>query len=262
MMRASTSGFPLRPLVIAALLTIILVPNPSSAGDGFLWNDSDGRLLSEGESGSPGRRGNWRNGSNFLFPKGSNSRFLSIQIGERHMGGDDFEGTTFYTSDTELFMIPKMDPATFLGLYMEFRDGIMGGGIGYSRAAHDYSWSGLDFAPAQATSHFVDFDFRIHALPDRVVQPFGLLGFSFNGIRVEDGKYNAVNDTFSDLSMWGLGLNWGAGVDYYPPGAFKLTVGARWHANSYNSISGEDLDDGLICTGVNYYLSVGFNIDS
>lgn len=248
-------------MMIAAILVVSLAPDPSAAGDGFWWNRSDDRLLSQSESGYPDIGAGSRDRSNTLFPRGVTTKFISIQVGERSMEGRDFEGRTFYTSDSEVFMVPKIDPATFFGLYVDFRDGAMGGGIGYSQAAHEYSWLGLPAEPSQATSHFVDFDFRFHLFPDKELQPFGLLGFSFNGIRVQDGKYNILYDSFSDLSMWGLGLNWGAGMDYYLKGKFKLTAGARWHLEAYNSISGQDLDEGLICNGVNYYLSVGINID-
>ncbi len=93
-------------------------------------------------------------------------------------------------------MIPKLDPADFVGFYVDFREGMLGGGFGYSRAIHEWSWLGASADPAKATSHFVDFDARFYAFPSREFQPFGLLGFSFNGIRVEDGKLNQYGFVF------------------------------------------------------------------
>jgi len=221
--------------------------------------DSDGMLLSEQRGGDRELRS--RRHAGHLFSPRRDHRFISIQVGTRSMGGDDFDGTTFYAGEDEIFLVPNLDDATFYGVYFDFRNGYWGGGIGYSRASHDWSFAGIPADPADATSHFVDFDFRAHALPRQPIQPFLLLGFSLNGIRVEDGKARAGSDSLENLSMWGLGLNYGAGVDYYIGHRVKLTGGARWHVNGYNSISGQDLDEGLTCHGVNYYLSVGLGLD-
>ena len=142
-MSISPKNAPLHIMMIATILIVFLAPDPSSAGDGFLWNRSDDRLFSEGESGYPDIGAGSSGRSHVLFPQGRTTRFISVQVGQRSMEGGDFEGDHFYHSDTELFMVPKMDPATFLGLYVDFRDGAVGGGIGYSQAAHDYSWLGL-----------------------------------------------------------------------------------------------------------------------
>ena len=242
----------------AAVVLILLVPSAGAvAGDDWGAGTSAGTLLSAGESGYPDIPAR---GPDYLFPRNQEYRFLSFQVGQRSMGGDDFEGDTFYSSDTELFMIPDMKDAPSYGVYLDFRQGYLGGGIGYSYSSHEWSFLGAEAEDARASAHFVDFNIRLHLLADRPIQPFGLLGFSLNGIRVEDGKHEATTDSLKNLSMWGFGLNWGAGVDFYPSRRFKLTGGARWHVNGYNSISGNDLDEGLSNWGVNYFLSLGVGI--
>ena len=203
-----------------------------------------------------------------LFPKRAKNRFISIQFGRRSMGGDNFDGRTLYTGESdyvgesETFLVPEIEPALFFGLYVDFRRGPFGGGFGYSRASHDWSFLELQKSPAKATSHFVDFDLRYHVFLDKALQPFVLLGISGNGLRVEEGKIKIESGELGDLGIFGMGLNYGAGADYYLGRTVKLSGGVRGHLDRYNSISGHELDEGMICSGVNYYLSVGFNIDS
>ncbi len=247
--------------IVPFTLTMILawaLPLPAAAG-GPGDDDSDSPLFSQQGGGRSQQRA--RQHAGYRFPPKRDYRFLTIQVGTRSMGGDDFDGETFYSGENDLFLVPKMNDATFYGVYMEFRNGPWGGGFGYSRASHDWSFAGASAEPADATSHFIDFDFRGYALPRSPIQPFLLLGFSFNGIRVEDGKVDLVDTRLDNLSMWGLGLNYGAGVDYYLGRRLKVTGGARWHLDGYNSISGNDLDEGLTCSGVNYYVSVGLGLD-
>lgn len=245
-------------LAIVAASCLLSTPGASAAGFGFDWDRSDQTYQSAQTAGVGDAAGRLR--PRYLFPKQQKHMFFSVQFGERTIEGDDFDGSIFYTSDTELYLVPKFEPANFLGLMVEGREDWLGYQIGYSRAKHDYSWGGI---PAgQATTHFIDFNFLFYAMATRPIQPFGMLGFSLNGLRIEDGKYNAVSDEFFDSSMYGAGFNYGLGVDYYLGIRAKFTVGARWHYNGYNSISGQDLDEGLKATGYQYYVSLGINSHS
>jgi hypothetical protein len=243
-------------LVAAVVVTcFLLTPNAFSSEAGFDWDRSDQTYLAAQDDGYSGGSGNSR--TRYLFPKRQKHLFFSIQFGERSMEGDDFEGETYYASDTERYLVPNLEPATFYGLMVEGREDWMGYQIGYTYAKHEYSW--LDIPIADATTHFIDFNFMFYAMSTRSIQPFGMLGFSLNGIRIQDGKIDLLNNKFLDSSMYGAGLNYGVGVDYYLGIRAKLTAGARWHYNPYNSISGQELDEGLDATGHQYYVSVGLN---
>jgi opacity protein-like surface antigen len=261
-MRIAVRDFLCQFVVSALYLALLGGADSALAFTGLGPDGSDRTLYSMGGDGCPGAFAGGSARSKYLFPRGTTIRFITVQVGERSMKGSDFDGGTFYTGGDELFMIPKMESAIFFGLYMDFRQEQLGGTIGYSRAAHDISWAGLSLKPDQATSHFADLNFRFYARPSGAIQPFGLLGFSFNLIRMENGKYNAASDTFSDTSMWGAGMNWGAGVDYHAGRNIKLTAGARWHKLGYGRISGHVVGDGVTCKAASYFLSVGFNLDS
>lgn len=226
-----------------------------------LFAQDEGTFLAP-EAGSGQSRADRLNREGYYFPKRGNYNFISVQVGQRTMGGSDFEGETFYTGDNEVFFVPEIEDAVFYGLYWDVRSGIFGGGMGYSFASHDWRWGDEDVPDAKVKTHFIDFDFRIHLLARQAFQPFALLGFSLNGIQVEDGRARLDSETWDDLSMWGVGLNYGVGADWYHGRKVKVSGGARFHWDGYSKISGNELDEGLQCTGVNLFLSVGIGVGS
>lgn len=250
-----------RPAVAVLVLLACVMATGSPAQTGSLLSEEEGTLLAP-EFGTGQSRADRLNREGYYFPKRGTYRFISFQVGRRTMGGSDFDGETFYTGDNEIFFIPEIEDAMFYGVYFDLRSGILGGGLGYSYAQHDWSWGGEDVPDAKVKTHFIDFDFRIHVMSRQAFQPFALLGFSFNGIQVEDGRARLDSETWDDLSMWGVGLNYGVGADWYHGRKVKVSGGARWHWDGYNKISGNELDEGLQCNGVNLFLSVGIGVDS
>lgn len=252
----------LRWYAAAALLLIgCAMGLEAQAQTGSILSGDDGTYLAPG-FGTGESRADRLNREGYLFPKRGTYRFISFQFGRRTVGGSDFDGTTFYQGSDEVYFVPEIKDGNFYGVYLDFRSGIFGGGLGYSFSSHDWRWGDEDVPDAKVKTHFVDFDFRMHVMARQAIQPFALLGFSFNGIQVEDGKAVSGSDAWHDLSMWGFGLNYGAGVDVYSGRKMKFSAGARWHWDGYNSISGNELDEGLTANGVNLFVSVGIGVDS
>ena len=197
--------------------------------------------------------------SRYYFP--SAVRFISVQVGTHSLGGDDFNGTTYYADAEHLYIVPQCAPGKSYGIGLEFKEKWYGGNLAYTHASQEYGWGGFTNL-GTTTNHVINCDLKVTPLPGSAIQPFALAGFFWNLLRVEDGKYNARSEDLEDETMYGPGINLGGGLDYFIGGKLKLSLGLTWHRAHYGAISGVELDEGLSVSGTNYYLSTGFMLGS
>jgi hypothetical protein len=119
----------------------------------------------------------------------------------------DFDGKSFLTDGSELFIMPKFSDGSGLGVSAGWKSA--GGTIGiyYYRAAHDVSYYGI---PGTATFSAFGLIFTRQFLLRSPVQPFILMTVNFPRIVVADGA--VTEETTGDAAFTGGGVDLGAGL--------------------------------------------------
>lgn len=199
--------------------------------------------------------------------------------------GGLFSGLNYSRVDSpayEIDLIPALSQNFGFGFFAGHREEAWAVEVSYWQSNHNAtfgpgvinSFSGGSVTFNQqyqdtAVYNSVNVDFKRYFLTDQQIQPFVNLGVSFPWIVVN----NAVADQFGDttsLTLAGLGLNLGVGVEYYFSPAFSVFAGAyrRWASfdefkgltqqfNRINEYGSNTSDEG---GGVNFAIgtSVGF----
>ena len=207
-------------LAAAALLTALFLPVPGA------WAD-----------GSP---------SDFLHSRTYIGLFgTSVSVDSNGI----FKGTTYsrvndsaYNS-VEIDLLPTLAQNFGFGLLVGHREDAYAIEVSYWRSSHTASFgpatvgSNSGSSTVTFTSVFQDkadynalnLDFKRYFLTELQVQPFVDLGVSFPWVQVAHGAANSKGENTS-LTLAGLGLNLGIGVEYYLSTNLSFTAGGyqRW----------------------------------
>ncbi|HET9869015.1 MAG TPA: hypothetical protein VFR02_00765 [bacterium] len=164
--------------------------------------------------------------------------------------GKDFNGTVLLTgsvgsSELEADGIPAFDPGYGFSVVLGHRDGAYAGELGFTQTYHTASFTGGTNVTGQNTAlyHVLSFDFKRYFLEKLPVQPFVALGLNYTWIDVEDASalVQAGNSTplaEGSLSIDGLGLDLGAGLEVYMGDGFSLVGGAYERFTGFSGVTG------------------------
>lgn len=199
--------------------------------------------------------------------------------------GGAFTGLNYSRTDNpfyEIDLIPALEQNFGFGVFIGHREEAWAVELSFWQSNHNatfgpgvvnsVSGSSVTFTQQyQDTAVYdsVNVDFKRYFFTDQQVQPFVDLGVSFPWIVVN----NAATDAFGDvgsLTLAGLGLDVGAGVEYYVSPAFSVFAGAseRWasfdefkgFAGQFNQLNQYGSSTSDAGSGLNFTIgtSVGF----
>ena len=182
----------------------------------------------------------------------------------------------------DLSLIPSLSQAFGWGIFAGHREEAYALEVSYWQSSHNAVFgpgvisSNYGSPTTLATSYSgtavynsINIDFKRYFLTDLQLQPFLDLGVSFPWITISDADID-INGNPWPLTLEGVGLNVGIGVEYYITPNFSLTAGAyqRWtsfsqyqgsqqQANSLSLYGTNSSEDG---SGLNFAVgtSVGF----
>lgn len=139
-----------------------------------------------------------------------------------------FDGTYFYNTGEEIFIVPKMDKAFGYGITAGSRRGGLDWELYYMHSAHDYSF---ELIRDQATFDAVGANSRFYFGRRGVIRPYGNMGMDFCWVTAKNAS-TMIYAPFrtGDAKYSGLGLFGGVGIAIMPVRAVTLYVGAdlRW----------------------------------
>jgi opacity protein-like surface antigen len=139
-----------------------------------------------------------------------------------------FDGTYFYNTGEEIFLVPKMDKAFGYGITAGKRRGGLDWELYYMHSAHDYSF---ELIRDQATFDAIGANSRFYFGNRGVIRPYGNMGMDFCWVKAKNAS-TTVYAPFrtGDAKFSGLGLLGGLGIALMPVRAVTLYVGAdlRW----------------------------------
>src|SRR4030042_3212818 len=135
-----------------------------------------------------------------LFAEGKRMFSVQIVINAFSIGGiqnKDFSGETYFESDNELFLVPKVKGSYALG-------GALGGRVdfessfiralsleaGYSTSDPTYSFMGAESQSTTATIRNLYIALRTYFFKNRLVLPFIYLGFGGTRLVAKNGSYS------------------------------------------------------------------------
>lgn len=205
----------------------------------------------------------------------------SVSVGNK----GEFTGTHYSSSQTpfyEVDLIPSIDQNFGYGFLIGHREEVWAAEVSYWDSNHtatfgpgtvgSNSGQSVTFSGTYQTTavyHSVNVDFKRYFLSELQLQPFINLGVSFPWIVVSDAAMDASGDKAS-LTLAGLGLNLGVGVEYYVSPSLSFTVGAfqRWASfdeykgfnTQYNALAQYGAGSSDEGSGLNFTIgtSVGF----
>ncbi len=156
-----------------------------------------------------------------------------------------FNGQNYYASQSpsyEIGLIPRLDSSLGFGLMIGHREDAYAMEISYCQSSPAAFFGPASLSSSTATTpvqvplvqgsalyQSINLDFKRYFLTESQTQPFVNLGVSFPWIVVPDAVVDA-DGNYADLTLAGLGLNLGVGLEYYLTPNFSLTGGAtqRW----------------------------------
>jgi hypothetical protein len=196
-----------------------------------------------------------------------------------------FSGLNYSRVDSpgyEISLIPSLAPAYGWGLFIGHREEAYALEVSYCQSTHNASFGpgvvgsnngkSVTFGSAYsgtAVYNSINIDFKHYFLTDLQLQPFLDFGVSFPWISISDADIDP-NGNVGPLTLEGLGVNLGIGIEYYFSPNFSIIAGAyqRWagfdqftgyqtQANTLSPYGTNPSDDG---SGLNFSIgtSVGF----
>ncbi|HEX7502502.1 MAG TPA: hypothetical protein VF451_03700 [Acidobacteriota bacterium] len=139
-----------------------------------------------------------------------------------------FDGTYFYNTGEEIFLVPKMDKAFGYGITVGKRRGGLDWELYYMHSAHDYSFS---LIRDKATFDAVGANTRFYFGRPGVIRPYGNMGIDYCWVTAKNASTtNNPPLRTGDAKFSGLGLLGGLGIALMPVRSVTLYVGAdlRW----------------------------------
>lgn len=172
----------------------------------------------------------------------------SVSVGN----GGEFSGLNYSRNDApyEIDLIPTLSQNFGFGFLIGHRDESWAGELSFWQSSHTGTFgpgvvsssSGASVTFNQvyqdnATYNSINLDFKRYFITELDVQPFVNLGVSFPWITV-NGASSDANGNTSNLTLAGLGLNLGAGAEYYITPMFSVTGGVFYRFASFDNAKG------------------------
>jgi opacity protein-like surface antigen len=166
------------------------------------------------------------------------------------VGGDDFEGDTFFRGSSELAQVPDLKSAVGLRVGGGYRLSRAALQLSYERTSHDASFLARS---AKATYDVFGFDIKGFLRTDKKLQPYGGVGAALTRLTFDNGVVRAgIPITTRDAIYTGIGvsLEGGAAVFVTPRIGFELGYSYRFagfsHILNADGEREELPDDGMI----------------
>jgi len=167
--------------------------------------------------------------------------------------GGEFTGLNYSRNNSgfyEIDLIPALSQNFGFGLMFGHRDEAWAGELSFWQSSHSatfgpgtvgsISGSSVTFNQAfqdNATYRSINLDFKRYFLTEMQIQPFVNLGVAFPWITVNNASSDASGNT-GTLTLAGLGLNLGAGAEYYLTPMFSVTGGLFYRFASFDQAKG------------------------
>lgn len=175
--------------------------------------------------------------------------------------GGDFDGQSYLTDGTEVIAIPKIKDGPGRVLQFGSREKDFAVELNYVKSSHDVTFLG---APSTADFSMWSIDGKSFFLTDYPVQPYLQLGLILTAsLTVKDGAAD-LSKTADGKFRGIFGLDYGAGVSYYPIPSVSLSAGVVYRYMSFYQVQGtgdsKKYEDGLSFNGrqVNFGLAYTF----
>ncbi len=176
---------------------------------------------------------------------------ISLQLGVKAFYGsgiqnDDFAGTTYLESDTELFLVPNLRGSSSFGgmaggrldLGLSFLQAV-GLEVGYRTSSHKYSFMDAESESTTASYKNIFCILRIYVLKKRSIQPFLYLSLGSSDLIVKNGSYSYTAPLrVGDATYGGSESGLGVGLALHLPANFVLNAAAGYHALILDSVKG------------------------
>lgn len=171
----------------------------------------------------------------------------SVSVGN----GGEFNGLNYSRNNPyEIDLIPSLSQNFGFGFLVGHRDESWAGELSFWQSSHTGTFGpgvvssiggqSVTFNQAyedNATYNSINLDFKRYFLTELDVQPFVNLGVSFPWITVNNASSDA-NGNVANLTLAGLGLNLGAGAEYYITPMFSVTGGLFYRFASFDNAKG------------------------
>lgn len=158
------------------------------------------------------------------------------------MIGGDFDGDRVLVSSntSELFTVPKIDPAFGWSLSIGQRMEKVAIEFSYARLVHSGSWVGFEESVTQSAWNL---DFKYFIRHQKRLQPFIQFGWNPASpiIRVENGAFDATDNTLSDaIFISNIGnFNVGSGITWYITPRLSIYGTALYRRLKINAVQSE-----------------------
>ncbi len=168
------------------------------------------------------------------------------------MVGGDFDGdrVLISTNASELFTVPKIDPAFGWSLSIGQRVEKMAIEFSYARLVHSGSWVGFEESVTQSAWNL---DFKYFFRHQKRLQPFIQFGWNPGSptLRVENGAFDATKNTLSDaIFISNIGnFNVGSGITWYITPRFSICGTALYRRLKINAVKSEAEKIALVIEG-------------
>jgi hypothetical protein len=184
-----------------------------------------------------------------LFAGGKTTFSVQVVINAFSVGSiqnKDFSGETYFESDNELFLVPKLKGSYALG-------GALGGMVdfessfiralsleaGYSTSDHTYSFMDAESQSTTATIRNIYVTLRTYFFKNRLVLPFIYLGFGGTRLVAKNGSYSySLPPRVGDATYKGSDYGFGIGAVVRLPAGFLLYAEAGYHFLAMNNVKG------------------------
>jgi hypothetical protein len=195
-------------------------------------------------------------------------------------GAGQFNGSWGFqfNGNQEVDLIPAIDRNFGFGGLAGYRWGSYAGEISYWRTEHNGTWG--PFPPAfpliangKVVYHSLNVDFKRYLFPHLPAQPFVSAGLSFPWVVASQasGENSTGIYQFADMSISGIGLNLGVGMELYLGPHYSI-VGAAVHRwAGYNQITGalkqnftpqlNSTDISVAGNGLNFYAGATIGLE-
>jgi hypothetical protein len=167
-----------------------------------------------------------------------------------------FSGTNYSVSNTpgyDLSLIPSLSQAFGWGILFGHREEVYALEVSFWQSSHNATFGpgvvsssygspttfGTSFS-GTAVYNSINVDFKRYFLTELQFQPFLDLGVSYPWITINDADVDAYGNVLP-LTLEGLGLNVGIGVEYYINTDISIIAGAYQRWTSFGQFQGSQL---------------------
>ncbi len=184
-----------------------------------------------------------------------------------------FSGSRYSVAQSpayDLSLIPSLSTGTGWGLFIGHREEAYALEVSFWQSSHTATINGgvagssqqtpVTIASAVGTALYnsINVDFKRYFLTDLPVQPFLDLGVSFPWVDISNADIDGAGNLYT-LTLSGLAVNVGIGVEYYLIPEFSIVAGAYQRWGSFDEFKGSQIEyNTLNSTGSNEASGLNF----